>query len=210
MDNKEKSTQDQVQARRDQIIGAAAEVFAEKGYERATVKEVAARAEIAPGTIYLYFKNKHDLLLAIADRLIGQALIQTQDQITRIDADEYIAAIQRNTLLFVRQNRSLLQALITEVWTDDMLQEQLFAQILTPVFRAGIQILDSQIEQGNARPCQTEIVVATIAGSLVVLSVLRALAPESFLAEFSDDEVVEELSRLFASGLKIDSQEEAV
>lgn len=210
MDDKEKSTQDQVQARRDQIIGAAAEVFAEKGYERATVKEVAARAEIAPGTIYLYFKNKHDLLLAIADRLIGQALIQTQDQITRIDADEYIAAIQRNTLLFVRQNRSLLQALITEVWTDDMLQEQLFAQILTPVFRAGIQILDSQIEQGNARPCQTEIVVATIAGSLVVLSVLRALAPESFLAEFSDDEVVEELSRLFASGLKIDSQEEAV
>ncbi|MCK4472718.1 MAG: helix-turn-helix transcriptional regulator, partial [Anaerolineae bacterium] len=63
--------------RRDIILEAAAAVFAERGYQRATMKEVAAHAGIAPGTIYLYFKNKRDLLLAIADHLITQPVDQT-------------------------------------------------------------------------------------------------------------------------------------
>ncbi|MCK4452172.1 MAG: helix-turn-helix transcriptional regulator, partial [Anaerolineae bacterium] len=52
--------------RRDIILKVAAAVFAEKGYQRATVKEIAARAGIAPGTIYLYFSSKREILSAVA------------------------------------------------------------------------------------------------------------------------------------------------
>ena len=54
-----------VKTRRTEILEAAAVVFAEKGYQRATVKEIADRAGIAPGTIYLYFSGKHEILSAI-------------------------------------------------------------------------------------------------------------------------------------------------
>lgn len=43
------------------IRAAALEVFSERGYKGATMSEVAARAGIAPGTIYRYFKDKEDL-----------------------------------------------------------------------------------------------------------------------------------------------------
>ena len=196
------SVENLAETRRGQILNAAARVFAEKGYQRATVKEVAALAGVAPGTIYLYFKNKRDLLLAIADQLIQQAWKQTQAQITHADAGSYIAAVLENTLHFVRQNKSLIQALMTEIWTDDLLQGWFFEQILNPVFRVGASYLEANVAMGNARACRVEIVIPTIAGSLIILSTLRALATDQFLADYSDDDLVDELTRLYLNGLR--------
>ncbi|MCB0093819.1 MAG: helix-turn-helix transcriptional regulator, partial [Caldilineaceae bacterium] len=53
------------QARRQQILDAAVQVIAEQGFQNTTIKQIAARAEVADGTIYNYFKNKDDILLAI-------------------------------------------------------------------------------------------------------------------------------------------------
>ena len=62
--------QEQVAAlRRTQILDAAMAVFAERGYHRATIREVARTAGVADGTIYNYFADKEALLLACLDRL---------------------------------------------------------------------------------------------------------------------------------------------
>src|SRR4029079_7220482 len=58
-----------IDARRTQILDAATNVFAEKGFHDATIRQVAQRAGIADGTIYLYFANKTELLLGILNRL---------------------------------------------------------------------------------------------------------------------------------------------
>src|ERR1700752_3480931 len=56
-------------ARRKQILDAATQVFAEKGFHRATIKEIARVAGIADGTIYTYFVSKTEVLLGILHRL---------------------------------------------------------------------------------------------------------------------------------------------
>jgi AcrR family transcriptional regulator len=58
-----------VAARRTQILDAAITVFSEKGFHRATIKEIARVAGIADGTIYTYFASKDEVLLAVLDRL---------------------------------------------------------------------------------------------------------------------------------------------
>lgn len=45
------------------ILNSAGEVFAEHGFHKATISQIAARAGVADGTLYLYFKNKDDILL---------------------------------------------------------------------------------------------------------------------------------------------------
>ncbi|MEK7706066.1 MAG: TetR/AcrR family transcriptional regulator, partial [Myxococcota bacterium] len=47
------------------ILDAALEVFAQKGFYEAKVTEIASAAGVADGTIYLYFKNKDDLLISL-------------------------------------------------------------------------------------------------------------------------------------------------
>ena len=51
--------------KRVRITDAAVAVFAQKGYHAARVSDVAKEAGVADGTIYLYFRNKEDLLLSI-------------------------------------------------------------------------------------------------------------------------------------------------
>lgn len=51
--------------KRDAIIEAARQLFTTEGYETTTIAEVAKLAEVAVGTVYLYFKNKVDLLEAV-------------------------------------------------------------------------------------------------------------------------------------------------
>jgi AcrR family transcriptional regulator len=51
--------------KRSVILKAAKQLFAEKGYDKATIIEIANRANVAEGTIYEYFKNKKDLFFSI-------------------------------------------------------------------------------------------------------------------------------------------------
>jgi AcrR family transcriptional regulator len=192
-----------------EILDAAASLFAEKGYERTPVKEIAERAGIAPGTIYLYFEGKRDLLLSIADRVIGQAWSETQTQLAALDKEAYIATVLQNVSRFVRENQAFLQALIPEIWTDDDLQDQFFNQILAPLFETGAGYLEEQIATGQARPCEVEIVIPAIAGSLIMLPLFHTLAPKQFLVGFSEDDLVEELTRLYLEGLKPSPEEGA-
>src|SRR5438309_9159964 len=52
-------------ARRMQILAAAARIFARKGFDRATVTEIARAAGLAEGSIYNYFRSKEELLVHI-------------------------------------------------------------------------------------------------------------------------------------------------
>lgn len=60
--------------RKSQIIEAAAFIFKERGYERATLQDIAGQVGITKATLYYYFKSKHDLLFDIADISITDAI----------------------------------------------------------------------------------------------------------------------------------------
>ena len=56
--------------RRQQIIVAAKKVFSEKGFNKATMDDIAGEAELSPGTLYLYFKNKEELYASLSLRIL--------------------------------------------------------------------------------------------------------------------------------------------
>jgi len=85
--------------RRQQIIVAAKRIFKEKGFGRATMEDIAKEAELSPGTLYLYFKNKEDLYASLSLRILQYLVIRIEhvDRDTRGDAlaklDELIEAM---------------------------------------------------------------------------------------------------------------------
>lgn len=58
------------EARREQILEAALEVFSEKGYHETGIADIAGKLNIGHGTCYRYFKNKLDILHALVDRIL--------------------------------------------------------------------------------------------------------------------------------------------
>ena len=53
--------------KRDEIVAAARALFLEEGYEAASINRLATAAGVAPNTIYWYFKDKDDVLVAVLD-----------------------------------------------------------------------------------------------------------------------------------------------
>ena len=64
--------------RRQQIIVAAKRVFTEKGFNKATIEDIARNAELSPGTLYLYFKNKEELYASLSLRILQYLAIRVE------------------------------------------------------------------------------------------------------------------------------------
>ena len=65
--------------RRQQLIVAAKRVFTKKDFNRATMEDIAKEAEVSPGTIYLYFKNKDELFVSLSLRILQFLCISVEN-----------------------------------------------------------------------------------------------------------------------------------
>src|SRR5215510_1166121 len=105
-----------IAARRNQILDAATKVFAEKGFQRATIRDVAKTAGIADGTIYNYFENKTALMLGILDRL-NETEQREADiaQVEQMDLRTFIEAYIRQRLTFLtEEGLDIFQVILSE------------------------------------------------------------------------------------------------
>ncbi len=102
--------------RRNEILEAARKVFAEKGYETATVDDVANAAELSKGTIYLYFKSKSDLFLSTMEMGMRQVISNFTDAIAD-NGDDPIAGIREiiyRQLVFCDENIDMFKIVASE------------------------------------------------------------------------------------------------
>lgn len=68
-----------------EICAAALEVFAEKGFAAAKLDEIARRAGVSKGTLYLYFKDKEELFRAVVRDTVSPNIDQLRDALTAAD-----------------------------------------------------------------------------------------------------------------------------
>jgi AcrR family transcriptional regulator len=97
--------------RREDILKAAREVFRQSGYGKAHVSEIAQRAGVAKGTVYLYFQSKQAMLDALCDRyqeMVADALLQAMQN---PDVHEAIKEAVHDALEVASRERDLLKLL---------------------------------------------------------------------------------------------------
>lgn len=98
------------------ILAAAEELFASRGFHLTSMEDVAARAEYATGTIYRYFKNKEDLYLELLRRKLAEYLAALR-RAAAADAPpaERLRALIRCKARFFHENAAFLGIYITEL-----------------------------------------------------------------------------------------------
>ena len=120
-------------ARRKQILDAATQVFAEKGFHRATVKEIARVAGIADGTIYTYFASKTEVLLGILHRLNEST--EREQQLTpehEQDLRSFFTTYLRQRMALLWPNAEVFQAVLPEMLVNEELRALYYQQVLVP------------------------------------------------------------------------------
>jgi TetR/AcrR family fatty acid metabolism transcriptional regulator len=141
-----------VAERESQILGAAAKVFGAKGYERATIADIAKEAGISEGSIYNYFKNKGDLLVSLPYRVINPQIESLGALAGDRTPEEALSTIARTMTATIRQNAHIFRILLSALpGMTQKMREQYLHQV---VLNAGgiIQIyFEEQIRRGVFR-----------------------------------------------------------
>jgi len=139
--------------RQEAILAAAFEVFAAHGYEAARIDEVARRAGIAKGTIYLYFTDKERLFRAMVRSLVQKrfdavagSFHGTAEQLLRELLSRMYSQVVRNEKV-----RSIVRLLIAEGGRFPQLTEIYHREIIAPGMNAVRQGLLQGIASGEFR-----------------------------------------------------------
>lgn len=130
------------------ILAAAARVFAQRGYHAARVAEIARVAEVAHGTVYLYFRNKEELLVSLFRERLGALVETARTQLARIqDPAERLRALIQGHLQCLAQDRDF--AVVTQVELRQARRE-LSGQI-QEILHQYLALIEEIVRDGQAR-----------------------------------------------------------
>ena len=102
--------------KRERILRSATKIFARKGFYNAKISEIAREAGVADGTIYLYFKNKDEILITIFEESVGEIIRRFRKRLQEIpDPADQIREFSRLHLEIVKTNPDLASVLQLEL-----------------------------------------------------------------------------------------------
>jgi AcrR family transcriptional regulator len=176
-----------IEARRNQILDAAAKVFAQKGFHAATTRHIASEAGVAEGTIYNYFDSKGDLLVEIMMRLsaVGSISAELKEGLDE-DARDFLLAIARHRMALIEQNYETLQAVLPEMMVNPDLRDQFYRRFAQPLATLLEQYVEARIESGDVRPVDAPLAVRSVQGMFIGLMLLRILGDDMLASHWDD------------------------
>ncbi|WP_047981655.1 TetR/AcrR family transcriptional regulator [Ornithinibacillus contaminans] len=127
------------------IIDAAVDVIAENGYHASQVSKIAKHAGVADGTIYLYFKNKEDILVSVFEEKMGQFI----DQIVVATSEKDNASDKLLTLITMHFTQLAANHHLAIVTQLELRQSNLvLRQQINRVLKPYLTVIDGIITEG--------------------------------------------------------------
>lgn len=128
------------------IIDAAVDVIAEHGFHRAQVSKIAKQAGVADGTIYIYFKNKEDLLISVFQEKMGEFIERTrQALVEKNNAKEKLLTLV--DMHFRQLSEDLHLAVVTQL--EIRQSDRQLRQKIGEVLRGYAQLIDQIVIEGQ-------------------------------------------------------------
>ena len=103
------------QLRKTDLLSAAGHLFALKGYDRATMQDIAREAQYATGTAYLYFKDKESLYFSLLEEKISDMMSMIKEKTSAVkDVKEKFSTLICESLIFFENNQDFFHIFISE------------------------------------------------------------------------------------------------
>jgi TetR/AcrR family fatty acid metabolism transcriptional regulator len=149
--------------KREALLRAAIDTFASRGFFNAQVADVARAANVAAGTVYLYFRGKDDLLISIFERTMKTAIAEGRTRVGELtDPVERLRAIARLHLGRLGRDRALAVVFQVELRQSTKFMEQFSSTQL----REYLGIIRDVIADGQRRGAFRAQINPTVAAKL--------------------------------------------
>ena len=159
------------QARPEEIIEAALALFTEKGYAATRLDDVAKRAGISKGTLYLYFDSKEAIFRAVVETLIGPHLQQIEKLVDEFSGSNQALLRQLIHGWWKNVGESSLSAIPKLIVSESGNFPELAAYFVKHVIKRGrkvfVRVLERGMAAGEFRECDAQMAARLLLAPLV-------------------------------------------
>ncbi|MCM3112735.1 TetR/AcrR family transcriptional regulator [Lederbergia lenta] len=168
------------------ILAAATEAFAEKGFAATSTSEIAKKAGVAEGTIFRHYKTKKDLLLSIVSpmmvKLMAPIIMKDLNKVLdhRYEKfEDFLRAMLENRAKFLQENLPIIRILIQEIPFHAELKEQFIEHIGIRVLTRFKEIIEYYQAKEQIIDLPSETVIRLTASTAIGLFATKyVIAPE--------------------------------
>lgn len=189
-----------VEARRTQILMGAAEVFSQKGFHQATTKEIAQAADVSEGTIYNYFKNKRDILVAMIDLLGSEALKGMIPNSPAKNPKEFLSLLVKAMFQLLQERGHLALPILAEIAADAELRARFYQALVRPVVASIEASMQRSTPSSQWRRNEPLILAYALVGGLLLNFLLQSTHLDPRYKNISADAIIEQLVSHFLTG----------
>jgi AcrR family transcriptional regulator len=115
---------------RDEILKAATNLFATRGFHETSMAEVARVAGVSKALIFWHFKSKEELFVAVLGKLLQPYVIDFAEEAGILDEKAQLLKLIESYLLFVRENASSIRFFVAQILHDERAKGSLSKQVL--------------------------------------------------------------------------------
>jgi TetR/AcrR family fatty acid metabolism transcriptional regulator len=187
------------------IIHAATKVFAKKGFFHAKVSDIAKEAQVADGTIYIYFENKDDILISLFEDQMKAVLDNMVVQISK--ENDPVSKLHRFALThlqLIEQSKSMAEIIQVELRQSSKFMKE----YKNEKFSQYLDLIGDIIREGQRKGIFKREIIPGMAkraffGALDEMSTFRVLSRRK---GYNINTAAEQISSIFLNGIKASSQ----
>lgn len=198
------------EARRDAIIGAAIQLFAEKGFRGATTRELARAVGVTEPVLYQHFKTKRELYSAIIEQKAAEGMELSDRRLGRYlagcDDAGFLTALARLLLERYERDRSFVRLLMFSALEGHELAELFQQRQLHCFYDLVAGYLRRRMAEGAFREMDPYLAARLFLGMINHHGLVRVLF-EDRMVRASRKVVIHEMVRTFLEGIRIKARE---
>jgi AcrR family transcriptional regulator len=164
-------------ARPEEITAAALELFTERGYAATRLEDVAARADISKGTLYLYFENKEELFKAVVREGFVSPLKEMRELVERYEGPtfELVEMLVRGWWQHIGSTRlsGIPKLMISEARNFPEIARFYVDEVVKPGREAIASVLRRGVERGEFRRVDPEVAGNLVFAPMMMIALWR-------------------------------------
>lgn len=161
------------EARPGELLAAALDLFVEKGFAATRAEEVAQRAGVSKGTLFLYFPTKEDLFKAVVRQNMGQTIVEGQAKLASFSGPttEMIPYLMHKWWESFGSTKAsgLSKLMMSEATNFPDLAAFYYAEVIEPNHRLVKSVIQRGIDRGEFRSVDMDYAIFSILAPLIHL-----------------------------------------
>jgi AcrR family transcriptional regulator len=186
---------------RDRILAAALKLFARRGYDGTTTKDLAEAAGVAEGTLFRHFETKKSILVQVATDGWIEILTDLLTELSEMGSYKAVAQVMKRRMMHLQKNADLLRVCFMEVQFHEDLRDRIQTDVIEKMTDVAEVFFQTAMDQGIYRKMDARLVARVFLGMFAIsgFSQTTLTDPNATVVELKD--MAEGISEIFLNGV---------